>query len=56
VDTEYSLVICTIDDSQKMFKDAIGLSTYSNNQSTIAAYAIIASKISPKSNMLPFAY
>ena len=41
VDTEYSLIITTNDDSKQTFNEAIGLSTYSNSESTVAAYTFI---------------
>ena len=41
VDTEYCLIIDTNDDSKQKFNEAIGLSTYSNNESTVAAYTSI---------------
>jgi hypothetical protein len=41
VDTEYSLNIDTNDDSKQTFNEAVGLSTYSNSESTVAAYTSI---------------
>jgi hypothetical protein len=41
VDMEYSLVVDIKDDSKENFEEAIGLSTYSNNESTIATYTSI---------------
>ena len=36
MNAEYSLIIDPNDDSKEAFNEAIGLSTYSNNESTIA--------------------
>jgi len=41
VDMQYSLVVDIKDDSKENFEEAIGLSMYSNNESTIATYASI---------------
>jgi two-component system, OmpR family, sensor histidine kinase VicK len=41
IDKEYSLVVDTKDDAKERFDDAIGLATYSNNDSTIATQASI---------------
>jgi hypothetical protein len=41
IDKEYSLVVDTKDDAKEIFDDAIGLATYSNNESTIATQGSI---------------
>jgi two-component system, OmpR family, sensor histidine kinase VicK len=41
MDTEMSVVVDIKDDSKENFEDAIGLSTYSNNESTVATYTSI---------------
>jgi two-component system sensor histidine kinase VicK len=41
IDKEYSLVVDTKDDAKERFDDAIGLATYSNNESTIATQGSI---------------
>lgn len=41
VDTEMSMVVDIKDDSKETFEDSIGLSTYSNNESTVATYISI---------------
>lgn len=41
VDMEYSLIIDIDDDTKQTFDEATGLSTYSNNESTVTAYATI---------------
>jgi len=41
IDKAYSLVVDTKDDAKEIFDDAIGLSTYSNNESTISTQVSI---------------
>jgi hypothetical protein len=54
VDAEYSLIIEINDDSKETLNEAIGLSTYSNNESSVAAYTSIFENLWTQSELKEF--